>query len=204
MAKADYPDWQQKRIELKSRPILALSSEISRYRGSENYGHIRIQFRYLDERDELSFYHNHDFDFIGKAYHDLWIDCQMDSDHSDELSRTYGWSFGYLKHSTSVELIEAEHMAKTLRGVENKLKRLRLSLGKPRDFAQYAAYIIQAVGCKRFAIADPYNYAKVGRYLEISEGLSWINSEIYRIRKHLLEQNSESGYKKTYELEAAS
>jgi len=80
------------------------------------------------------------------AFDDLEFSCQMDKDTVEER-RTYGWNVRYRAPFT-VELVDAERMAKALRRIAKIQEKFPI---RPTTFGQWVALTAQGLGIETAA-----------------------------------------------------
>lgn len=69
------------------------------------------------------------------------------------VSEIYGAQIGYKDKDVTIQNVEI--MAKTLKGIEKKIEKIKESYGSPRNFGRYAVYFLRAIGAKGWKMITP-------------------------------------------------
>jgi len=114
--------------------------------GNGEYGHIRAIVVRFDEEDGkprgiCSIFPDKDWQF----YDGLQVNCQMDS-HEDNRS-PYAFKVEY-KDIHSAGLRKINKMQKTLKKIDNKMRKFDIDFGAPKTFGEYVVRVANTIKAK--------------------------------------------------------
>jgi hypothetical protein len=123
----------------------------------------------------------------GELMRGLWLkDLEVRSQGEMHATprRLYGWSVEY-RNVFSVELREAERMAKTLKTIHARMEKADQTYGRPATFGAYLARVAVAIGADTFIRPDGpqrgWSYAENGqRVMSIGDGVYHIDRMIQK------------------------
>lgn len=133
---------------------------------SGGYGHIYIDFLYLDtESDELKYFGNYESDNL-YLLSGLTITCQYNTDKSTAIDKSsiripYAFEVSYKEYTDSVStkhLEKLEGRLKLLKKIQNKYYKFCQTFGTPQygDFGAYVQIMLALMGIDNILKSDYY------------------------------------------------
>ncbi|MDE2020281.1 MAG: hypothetical protein KGJ13_08105 [Patescibacteria group bacterium] len=154
--------------------VMYFEEERSSYDSRETFYHVYASFRLLIGGNlEHSESYNAPWNERRPDLNGLRIYSQSSS--RDNPRRLYGWEAEY--HNVySIPLGTAERMAKTLRAIENGLKKSREQDGIPTSFGHYCARIARTLRVEHFGFQSNNRYSQYPyQLMSIGEGIDHVN-----------------------------
>lgn len=128
-------------------------------------------------------------------FEDLTATCYISNDGMDT---PYGYHVEYFS-PYSVELRDAEKMYKTLKKINNKLKKMESEFGTHKSFGEYVSRFAKAVGAKVVVFYENFdpkeaNYSR-NEYIEYKPGkaIEKIDYHVDMVEKQMIEHKILSG-----------